>query len=115
MAAIISQNIFLSLVRACKEGKVLGKLYTRPYFDWTELARNAAAGHIRTLTLYEVKEIIQKTRKGDPNAAWEIAEKLEFIIPSHNCNGRRKKEGSKGNLGGSLSNIDGVKTVSNVQ
>ena len=65
------------------------------------MARNAAAGHIRTLTLYEVKEIIQKTRKGDPNAAWEIAEKLEFIISSH-CNGRRKKGGSKDNLGGSF-------------
>ena len=65
MAAIISQNIFLSLVRACKEGKVLGKLYTRPYFDWTELARNAAAGHIRTL-FTRSKRLFRRQGRGIP-------------------------------------------------
>ena len=74
-----SQAIFLSLVRACKEWKVLGKLFTGTYFDWTELARSAATGHIRTLMILNVREVIQKTRKEDLKAVWEITEKLELV------------------------------------
>ena len=75
----IYQAIFLSLVRACKEWKVLGKLITGTY-DWTELARSAASGHIGTLIIwFDVREVIQKTQKEDLKAVWEIAEKLEFV------------------------------------
>ena len=75
----LSLPIFLSLVRACKEWKVLGKLFTGTYFDWTELARSAATGHIRTLMILNVREVIQKTRKEDLKAVWEIAEMLELV------------------------------------
>ena len=58
---------------------VLGKLITGTY-DWTELARSAASGHIGTLIIwFDVREVIQKTQKEDLKAVWEIAEKLEFV------------------------------------
>ena len=103
----------MSLVRACKEWKVLGKLITTAYFDWNELARSAATGHIHTLMICDVREVIQKTRKEDLKAVWEIAEMLELV-----GNGDGIAMGG-GRWGDPKTSWEGayktLKTVSNVQ
>ena len=84
-----ADSIF-SLIKASKEWKVeeVSLMPTLSGDDstfWAALAKNAGTGHIGTLEFPPIyKENMQRARKEDVKAVWEIAEKLRHYFYNHN-------------------------------
>ena len=76
----------LSLLKASEEWKIQTLSATWQGFSnsggdiWTELARNAASGHIGTMKFLIYKGMTARTSKEDMKAVWEIAETLEVEV-----------------------------------
>ena len=84
-----ADSIF-SLIKASKEWKVeevslMPTLLGDDSTFWAALAKNAGTGHIGTLEFPPIyKENMQRARKEDVKAVWEIAEKLRHYFYNHN-------------------------------
>ena len=84
-----ADSIF-SLIKASKEWKVeevslMPTLLGDDSTFWAALAKNVGTGHIGTLEFPPIyKENMQRARKEDVKAVWEIAEKLRHYFYNHN-------------------------------